>query len=83
MDLFVVPTIGFDLLHAFVIVRDEPPYEATARTSTDSILKRIHLAHQGRLCDKSGTVEIGRIPLDSRAAAAIAGSGTRIGGTAW
>jgi hypothetical protein len=40
-------------------------------------------AHQGWTCDKPGSIEIGRSPLDSRAAAAIAGSGNRMGGTAW
>ena len=40
-------------------------------------------SHQGWTCDKPGSVETGRSPLDSRAAAAIAGSGSRMGGTAW
>ena len=48
-----------------------------------SRVQKLQSAHQGWICDKPGTVEIGRSPLDSRAAAAIAGSGSRIGGTVW
>ena len=42
-----------------------------------------HIARQGSTFENPGSVEIGRSPLDSRAAAAIAGSGVRMGGTAW
>jgi len=45
--------------------------------------KKHRSVHQGCTCDKSGSVDIGRRVLDSRAAAAIAGSGIRMGGTAW
>jgi hypothetical protein len=51
--------------------------------SPDPISKRLRSAHQGSTCENPGSVEIGRSPLDSRAAAAIAGSGVRMGGTAW
>ena len=39
-------------------------------------------ARQGWTCENPGSVEIGRSPLTSRAVAATAGSGIRIGGTA-
>src|SRR5258708_25154165 len=54
-----------------------------AQASPDSSSKKHRSAHQGWTCDKPGYVETGRSPLDSRAAAAIAGSGSRMGGTAW
>jgi hypothetical protein len=62
---------------------DLPQAEEPAQAAPDPISKRLRLAHQGWTCDKPGSVEIGRSPLDSRAAAAIAGSGVRMGGTAW
>ncbi len=55
----------------------------TRRLHQIRVSKRLRSAHQGWTCDKPRSVEIGRSPLDSRAAAAIAGSGFRIGGTAW
>jgi hypothetical protein len=58
-------------------------YEANAQAAPDAISKRLRSAHQGSTCENPGSVEIGRSPLDSRAAAAIAGSGVRMGGTAW
>jgi hypothetical protein len=45
--------------------------------------KKRRSTRHGWTCDKPGSVEIGRSPLDSRTAAAIAGSGVLIGGTAW
>jgi hypothetical protein len=62
---------------------DELLYEANAQAAPDPISKRLRSPHQGWTRDKSGSVEIGRSPLDSRAAATIAGSGVRIGGIAW
>src|SRR6202048_806051 len=55
----------------------------TRRLHQIRVQKRHRSAHQGWTCDKPGYVETGRSPLDSRAAAAIAGSGVRMGGTAW
>jgi hypothetical protein len=49
------------------------------RSFTRFEFKWLRSAHQGWTCDKPGSVKIGRSPLDSRAAAAIAGSGVRMG----
>jgi hypothetical protein len=62
---------------------DELLYEANAPASPDSSSKKRRSAHQGWICQKPGTVEIGCNPWDSRAMAATAGTGRLINGTAW
>jgi len=74
---------GLKTLVAAALISTISARSALAQAAPDPISKRLRSSHQGWTRDKSGSVEIGRSPLDSRAAAAIAGSGVRIGGIAW
>jgi hypothetical protein len=73
MDLFVVPTIGFDLLYAFIIVRldcrdlawinvtTNPTAERVARQLTDRPSSCQHLAGSGAAPNHCGSHSMTRI----------------------
>jgi hypothetical protein len=65
------------------MLRLQAPIKSERAGFTRFEFKRLRSAHQGWTCDKPGSVEIVCSSLDSRTAAAIAGSGVRMGGTAW
>jgi hypothetical protein len=82
MDLFVVPTIGFDLLYAFVIVRldrrDLVWINVTENPTAEWVARQITEAFPGmRLRTTSFAIGTGSTALSSRADCAPWASGTR------
>ena len=72
MDLFVVPTIGFDLLYAFVIVRlgrrDLVWINVTANPTAEWVARQITEAFPGmRLRTTSSAIATGSMAASSRA----------------
>jgi hypothetical protein len=83
MDLFVVPTVGFDLLYAFVIVRLGRRglvwINVTANPTAEWLVRQITAAFPGmRLRATSSAIAIGSIAASSRADCAPWASGTSL-----
>jgi hypothetical protein len=83
MDLFVVPTIGFDLLYAFVIVRldcrDLVWINVTANPTAVWVARQITKAFPGmKRRVTSSAIGIGSMVQSSRAACAPWASGTSL-----
>ena len=83
MDLFVVPTIGFDLLYAFVIVRldrrDLVWINVTANSTAEWVARQITEAFPGmRLRTTSSAIATGSMAASSRADCAPWPSGTSL-----
>jgi hypothetical protein len=83
MDLFVVPTIGFDLLYAFVIVRldrrDLVWINVTANPTAEWVARQITEAFPGmRLRATSSAIATGSMAAWSRADCAPWASGTSL-----
>jgi hypothetical protein len=83
MDLFVVPTIGFKLLYAFVILRlnrrDLIWIKVTANPTADWVARQVTEAFPGmRLRATTSAIGIGSMAASSRADCAPWASGTSL-----